>query len=204
MPKLYTWYLSLKVGEDMQQSFDLFFVSSNYHKYQEAKKILQSFGIVLGFFKYDLEEIQSSSLKEIALKKAVQAFQKCKKPIIIEDDGLFIDSLFGFPGPYSSYVFKKIGNEGILRLLKLNRKAKFVSIISFCDEKNHKSFEAKIDGNISKTENGKGWGYDPIFIPKNMKKTFAELDNKNELSHRYKALKKFSNWYLHKMKSDDQ
>ncbi len=188
----------------MQQSFDLFFVSSNYHKYQEAKKILQSFGIVLGFFKYDLEEIQSSSLKEIALKKAVQAFQKCKKPIMIEDDGLFIDSLFGFPGPYSSYVFKTIGNEGILRLLKLNRKAKFVSIISFCDEKNHKSFEAKIDGHISKTENGKGWGYDPIFIPKNMKKTFAELNNKNELSHRYKALKKFSNWYLHKMKSDDQ
>lgn len=41
-------------------------------------------------------------------------------------------------------------------------------------------------------------GYDPIFIPKNMRKTFAEMNNKNELSHRYKALKKFSNWYLYK------
>ena len=204
MPKLQTWYLSLKVEGDMQQSFDLFFVSSNYHKYQEAKKILHSFGIRLGFFKYDLEEIQSSSLKEIASKKAVQAFQKCKKPIIVEDDGLFIDSLYGFPGPYSSYVFKTIGNKGILQLLKQNRKAKFVSIISFCDDKNSKSFEAKIDGNISKTQNGKGWGYDPIFMPKNLNKTFAELDNKNELSHRYKALKKFSNWYLHKLKSNDQ
>lgn len=194
----------MKVEDDMPQSFDLFFVSSNYHKYQEAKKILLLFGINLGFFKYELEEIQSFSLQEIALKKAIQAFQKCKKPIIVEDDGLYINSLNGFPGPYSSYVFKTIGNKGILQLLKQNRKAKFVSIISFCDNKNSKSFEAKIDGNISKTQNGKGWGYDPIFIPKNLNKTFAELTNKNELSHRYKALKKFSNWYLHKLKSNGQ
>ena len=187
----------------MQPSFDLFFVSSNYHKYKEAQKILHSFGIYLGFFKYDLEEIQSTSLKKIASKKAQQAFQKYKKPIIVEDDGLFIDSLNGFPGPYSSYVFKTIGNKGILQLLKQNRKAKFVSIISFCDDKNSKSFEAKIDGNISKTQKGKGWGYDPIFMPKNVDKSFAELSNKNELSHRYKALKKFSNWYLHKLKSSD-
>ncbi|MBS3922578.1 MAG: RdgB/HAM1 family non-canonical purine NTP pyrophosphatase [Nitrosarchaeum sp.] len=187
----------------MQQSSDLFFISSNPHKYQEAKKILDSFGINLKFFKYNLEEIQSSSLKKIASKKAIQAFQKCKKPIIIEDDGLFIDSLDGFPGPYSSYVFKTIGNKGVLQLLKKNRKAKFISIISYHDNKICKSFEAKIDGTISKSQNGIGWGYDPIFIPKNFNQTFAQLNNKNNLSHRYKALKKFSNWYLHKLKSND-
>jgi len=187
----------------MQQSSDLFFVSSNRHKYQEAKKILQSFDINLKFFKYELEEIQSSSLKEIASKKAEQAFQKCKKPIIIEDDGLFIDSLNGFPGPYSSYVFKTIGNNGILQLLKHNRQAKFCSIIFYYDNKNSKSFEAKIDGTISKSQHGSGWGYDPIFIPKNFTKTFAQLNTKNDLSHRYKALKKFSNWYLNKLKSND-
>lgn len=188
----------------MPQSSDLYFVSSNYHKYQEAKKILHSFGIDLGFFKYSLEEIQSESLKEIASKKALCAFKKFKKPIIIEDDGLFIDSLNGFPGPYSSYVFKTIGNKGILQLLKQNRKAKFVSIISFCDGENSKSFQAKIDGRISRKETGEGWGYDPIFMPKDLNNTFAELDNKNKLSHRFKALKKFSNWYLHKMKSSDR
>jgi len=182
----------------MQKLFDLFFVSSNNHKFQEAKNILEPLGIKLGFFKSNLEEIQSNSLKEIAFQKAKDAFSKCKRPIIIEDDGLFIESLEGFPGPYSSYVFKTIGNKGILNLLNKNRKAKFVSIISFCDDEILQSFEGKIDGVISKSEKGKGWGYDPIFIPKNSKKTFAELNNKNELSHRYKALKKFSNWYLHK------
>jgi len=182
----------------MQKSFDLYFVSSNNHKYQEAKIILDSFGIKLGFIKSTLEEIQSNSLKEIALCKAKDAFSKCKKPLIIEDDGIFINSLNGFPGPYSSYIFKTIGNKGILNLLKQNRKAKFVSIITYCDKHILQSFDAKIVGSISKSEKGKGWGYDPIFIPNNLQKTFAELNNKNELSHRYKALKKFSKWYLHK------
>ncbi|MDH3277462.1 MAG: RdgB/HAM1 family non-canonical purine NTP pyrophosphatase [Nitrosopumilus sp.] len=180
----------------MPQSFDLFFATSNNHKFQEAKKILEGFGINLGFFKCELEEIQSNSLKEIAKNKAVQAFQKCKKPIIVEDDGLFIDSLNGFPGPYSSYVFKTIGNKGILQLLKQNRKAKFISIISFYDKKNRESFESKVDGKISRSIIGTGWGYDPIFIPLKSTKTFAE--SKNNISHRFKALKKFSNWYFDK------
>ena len=182
----------------MPKSFDLFFVSSNNHKYYEAKKILDTFGIKLGFLKSDLMEIQSNSLKDIAMKKAKNAFSKHKKPIIVEDDGLFINSLEGFPGPYSSYVFKTIGNVGILNLLKNNRKAKFISIITYCDKTNLESFDGKLDGIISKSQKGEGWGYDPIFIPKNTNKTFAENNNKNELSHRYKSLKKFSNWYLHK------
>ena len=180
----------------MHKSFDLFFVSSNNHKYNEAQKILGSFGIKLGFFKSNLEEIQSNSIKDIAVVKAQDAFSKCKKPLIIEDDGLFIDSLNGFPGPYSSYVFKTIGNEGILDILKQKRTAKFISVITYCDKKTLQSFTAKLDGTISKKQKGNGLGYDPIFVPKNMKKTFAQLHDKNELSHRYKALKKFSNWYL--------
>jgi len=93
--------------------------------------------------------------------------------LIIEDDGLCIDSLDGFPGPYSSYVHKTIGNSGILQLLKKNRNAKFISTIVYCDKKSLEFFEGKLDGTISQSEKGKGWGYDPIFIPKNTKKTFV-------------------------------
>lgn len=194
----------MKVEEGTPQLSELYFASSNKHKYQEAKSILKSFGISLHFFKIELEEIQSNSLSEIALKKSMQAFTKLKKPVIVEDDGLFINSLEGFPGPYSSYVFKTIGNKGILRLVSDTRAAKFVSNISFSDKNFSKSFESKIDGRISKTPKGIGWGYDPIFIPLNSKKTFAELKNKNELSHRYKALKKFANWYLHMLEYNAQ
>ena len=95
-------------------------------------------------------------------------------------------------------MHKTIGNKGILDLLKKNRDAKFISNITYCDKKNLESFEGGLDGHISKSQKGTGWGYDPIFIPKNTKKTFAELIDKNNLSHRHKALKKFSSWYLNK------
>ena len=182
----------------MQQSSDLFFASSNINKFQEAKEILKKFGINLGFYKCSLQEIQSDSLQEIANHKAKHAFLQCNKPVIVEDDGLFLDSLDGFPGPYSSYVFKTIGNKGILNLLKQNRKAKFVSVISYCDKKTTKQFESKLDGLISKKISGKGWGYDPIFIPLKSKNTFAQLQDKNKISHRFKALKRFASWYLDK------
>ena len=182
----------------MHKLSNLLFVSSNIHKFKEAKEILDSFGVSIQFFKLNLEEIQSNSIKKIAIKKAQDAFSKCKKPLIIEDDGLHIDSLCGFPGPYSSYVHKTIGNTGILNLLKKNRTAKFVSTITYCDKNTLESFEGKLVGTISKFERGNSWGFDPIFIPKNTNQTFAELTDKNNLSHRYKALKKFSNWYLHK------
>ena len=182
----------------MHKLSDLLFVSSNIHKFKEAKKILNSFEINIEFLKLDLEEIQSNSIKEIATKKAQDAFSKCKKPLIIEDDGLHIDSLDGFPGPYSSYVQKTIGNQGILNLIKKDRSAKFISNITYCDKISFKCFEGKLSGSISKSEKGKGWGFDPIFIPKNTTHTFGELIEKNNLSHRYKALKKFANWYLNK------
>ncbi|MDX1533439.1 MAG: non-canonical purine NTP pyrophosphatase, partial [Nitrosopumilaceae archaeon] len=82
----------------MQQSYDVYFASSNRNKFLEAQKILNEFKINVEFFKYSLQEIQSNSLEKIASQKIDNAFNQCKKPVIIEDDGLFIDSLKGFPG----------------------------------------------------------------------------------------------------------
>jgi len=189
----------LKVVEDMQQSYDVFFASSNVHKYEEAEKILSEFGIKLDFYQTNLVEIQDDSLSKIALQKALDAYDKCKKPVIVEDDGLFIDSLSGFPGPFSSYVFKTIGNNGILKLVEDNRGAKFRAVIAHCDSnKKPKLFEYSISGKISKNLQGKGWGYDPIFIPEKQNKTYAELAEKNKISHRYESLKKFADWFNNK------
>ncbi len=180
-------------------SYDVLFVSSNKNKFYEAKSILSKNGINLGFFKNSLREIQAESIKEIAALKVDEAYRQCHKPVIVEDAGLFVESLNGFPGPFSSYVFKTIGNLGILRLVKTNRKAKFQSVVAYCDNKyGVVLFDAKVEGKISKNSKGKGWGYDPIFTPNGQSKTYAMLSNKNEISHRYKALKKFSNWFVRK------
>ena len=183
----------------MQMSFDVLFGSSNRNKFNEAKNILSNFKINLGFFKSSLTEIQAKSIKQIAALKVDDAYRRCNKPVIIEDSGLFIESLNGFPGPFSSYVFKTIGNSGILRLVGSNRRAYFQSVVAFCDNKyGVMLFDAKVEGKISKISTGRGWGYDPIFIPKGESKSYAIISNKNEISHRYKALKKFSNWFTNK------
>ena len=180
----------------MPKSYNVIFASSNKHKYEEAEKILAEFGIKLEFFQTDLMEIQSDSLSEIASQKALDAYGKCKKPVIVEDDGLFIDSLSGFPGPYSSYIFNTIGNNGILKLIGDNRDAQFVAIIAFCDSSNEPTlFESSVAGKISKSIQDGGWGYDPIFIPEKQNKTYAELADKNKISHRYESLKKFASWF---------
>ena len=143
----------------MPESYDVLFASSNTHKYEEAEKILAEFGIKLEFFKTDLLEIQSyGQLSEIAEQKALDAYSKCKEPVIVEDSGLFIKDLRGFPGPFSSYAFQTLGNIGILGLLNSvrhtyppsanpnpeldtmipsnyhpNRHASFVAVTAFCD-----------------------------------------------------------------------
>ena len=192
----------------MQRSYDLLgnripnwdvsFVTSNVNKYEEAEKILAEFGIKLGHWQRDLIEIQDDSLRKIAVQKAQDAYNQIEEPLIVEDDGLFIDSLSGFPGPFSSYVFKTIGNDGILKMIGDNRDAQFVSIIVFRDAHSYTSFESKVAGTISKNIQGEGWGYDPIFVPENQTKTYAELAEKNKLSHRYESLKKFANWFNNK------
>ena len=184
----------------MQQSSELFFVSSNNHKFTEAQRILSNLGLEVSLFKTTLEEIQSNSLSEIAKRKALDAYSKVQKPVIIEDDGLFIDSLDGFPGPYSSYAYDTIGNKGIIRLLENSesRNAKFVAIIAYCNGVDDvQLFESSIPGKISLSIEKGGWGYDPIFIPDGESKTYANVSDKDKFSHRSASLKKFSDWFMH-------
>ena len=185
----------------MQQSSELFFASSNEHKFEEVQRILSNLGVNIKLFKTTLEEIQSNSLNEIAKRKAIDAFTKIQKPILIEDDGLFINSLNGFPGPYSSYAYDTIGNTGIIQLLENTelRDAKFVAIIAYCNGIDEvKLFESSIPGKISKEIEKGGWGYDPIFIPDGESKTYANVSDKDKVSHRSASLKKFSDWFMHK------
>ena len=175
------------------------FASTNQNKYLEVQLILSTRNISVDFAQTCLAEVQSDSLEEIAREKAKTAFAKVGRPVIVEDDGLFINSLGGFPGQYSSFVFKAIGNDGILKLLagSAKRSAYFRSLIAFYNGKTLSLSEGRVDGRISDKITMGGWGYDPIFIPAGADLTFAQLKKrKNEYSHRKRALEKFAHWYL--------
>jgi XTP/dITP diphosphohydrolase len=177
----------------------LTFASSNQNKFLEVQSILSIRNITIDFSKIHLVEIQSDSLEEIAREKAKTAFAKVRRQVIVEDDGLFIDSLGGFPGQYSSFVFRTIGNGGILKLLagSAKRSAYFSSLIAFYNGISLSISEGRVNGRISDRITEGGWGYDPIFLPDGTDLTFAELKkSKNEYSHRKRALEKFVQWYL--------
>jgi XTP/dITP diphosphohydrolase len=176
----------------------LTFASTNQNKYREVQSILSSHGIAVDFAQINLVEVQSDSLEEIAREKAKSAFSQVGRPVIVEDDGLFIDTLKGFPGQYSSHAFKTIGNDGIMKLLagSTNRNASFRSLIAFHDGKSLSISGGRVDGNISDKITKGGWGYDPIFVPAGTSLTFAQLkEKKNDYSHRKKALDNFARWY---------
>ncbi len=175
---------------------EVIFITSNESKYREARKIGEKYGVNVGWIQLEYLEPQGNDLREIAKLSAEMLTKKMDSPFFIEDSGLFIKALNGFPGPYSSYVFKTIGNEGIIKLMDgiEDRTAFFMAIIAYWDGNKIKLFEGKVEGKIANEIRGTGgFGYDPIFEYEG--RTFAEMgDEKNEYSHRRRALESFFKW----------
>ncbi len=179
---------------------EIYLATSNEHKIEELSPLFSRFGIVLKQAKVEKLEIQNSELQLISEFAVRKAYDKIRKPIIVDDTGLYIDELNGFPGPYAHFVLDTIGRHGILKLMNgiSNRSAKFITSASICiSESICKTFLGVLEGTIAEDERGSyGFGYDSIFIPQGMKYTLAELDllQKVEISHRTKAFTKLIKW----------
>jgi len=183
----------------------VFFATNNVNKFNEAREVLAEKEIAVGMLRIKSLEIQSESLEEIAQASVIETFQRYCLPIVVEDAGLFVDALRGFPGPYSAYVYKTLGNEGLLRLMERTdkRKAKFKSVVAYFSSqlKSPMCFDGIVSGEIvpkeRKTGNKMSFGFDPIFKPDNSDKTFAEMDvvEKCKRSHRAAAFRRFAEWY---------
>lgn len=166
--------------------------TSNIGKVQEIEDILR---IPLDFTSLEIDEVQSMDLEYVARRKAEAAFKILKRPVIVDDVGVYLDALNSFPGPFVKYVYKLVGNKKLLKLLKneKNRKLIVQSAVAFHDGKKVHTFVGTVKGTLTFKERGKhGWGFDPIIIPNGETQTYAEMghDRKNELSHRRKALDK--------------
>lgn len=147
----------------------------------------------------DCIEPQADTVEEIAVAKAEQAYRALGVPVIVDDTGLFVDALGGFPGPYAAYVQDTIGNAGILRLMEgaAFRDAHFATAAVYADADDVRVFSGTVAGEITTACRGtEGFGYDPIFAVG--AKTLAEMsmEEKNDLSHRARALAAFRDWYL--------
>lgn len=170
------------------------FVTTNPGKLREAREYLDE---SVEQFDYDYTEIQSDDLAAIAAAGAREAAQAATNPVFVEDSGLFIDAFDGFPGPYSSYVYDRLGIERVWELAtgeSAPRRASFRSVIGYCNGEDVWTFEGAVRGRIVAPRGEGGFGYDPIF--EHDGQTFAEMaaDEKNAVSHRGRALAKFAAW----------
>ena len=184
-------------------NFEIILATNNKHKLQEVREILSP----KGFIVYGLSDLQlvpedveenGSTYQENALIKAKAVQKLTSMPIIADDSGLEIKEMDNEPGLYSArYASSRGGHENAIKEILSNLKGKDRSARFICDivllnvDEKPLLFEGIVPGRIAEEPYGEGgFGYDPIFVPDEVGKTYAEIpqDIKNKVSHRAKAL----------------
>jgi len=188
--------------------------TNNRGKLREIKSLLPKNIKIYSTSQYNLKSPieNGKTFKENSLIKSRYFSKKTSLMCLADDSGLEIDLLDKNPGIYSARWGGKHGDfrkaiKRVFRELKKKDKnwkykkikARFICAlsISYLDKK-ITSVSGKVEGQISHEPKGKnGFGYDPIFIPLNKKKTFAEMkpSQKYKMDHRYQAFKKLKNFF---------
>lgn len=192
--------------------------TGNQGKVLEFGKLFENFNNVELLSLKDFEKIEEpeetgKTFEENSLQKSTYYGEKLKISTIADDSGLWVNALGGFPGIYSGRFNNgekkdfSFSFNALKLLLDYNDikdfSAKFCCSITFYnfETKEHNSFLGEIEGKLIFPPRGNGgFGYDPIFMPNGYNKTFGEftMEEKNSMSHRGIALKKFEDWLKNK------
>ena len=193
----------------MKKISKLLIGTNNKGKYREIKDLLPKYIKTYSTSEFKLKSPTEDGLTftENSIIKSKHFSKKTKLICLADDSGLEIDILDKSPGIYSARWggkkgnFKKAINRVYKELSKKDKnwknkkiKARFICALSICYlDKKIASVFGKVEGYISVKPKGKnGFGYDPIFIPQNKRKTFGEMSplHKYKIDHRFIAFKK--------------
>lgn len=169
------------------------FVTTNEGKFWEVSQLLEGHGITIERVDRAYPEVQADTLEEV-VGYALDVLGKELDDFLVDDSGLFVEALHGFPGVYSSHTYRTIGVAGLSCLLHgvTDRRARFETVIGLRRQGKNRVVKGQCPGTISKETRGyAGFGFDPIFVPDGHAKTFAEMatDEKNAISHRGNAVR---------------
>lgn len=187
----------------LQQKMKIVFATNNPNKLKEVKSLMP-----IGIEILSLQDIGcNEEIPETGDTLEANAFQKAHflkehygYDCFADDTGLEVEVLNGAPGVYSARYAgtHRSAEDNMFKILdklreKENRKAQFRTAIALILNGEEHLFEGKIEGHISEAKQGNmGFGYDPIFIPRNYKRSFAQMsmEEKSSISHRGRAVKK--------------
>lgn len=184
------------------------FITGNAKKLEEVQQILgNDFPHRIVSEKVDLSELQGE-IEEIGIKKAKEAYNHVKAPVIVEDTSLCFNALKGLPGPYIKWFLDKLGPEGLYKMLAGFEDKSAVAVCTFAyhpgdPDGEVKLFQGRTEGTIVEPRGPRDFGWDPCFQPVGYEKTYAELpkETKNSISHRYKALDMLRNYFKEQEKN---
>ncbi|RAL08390.1 non-canonical purine NTP pyrophosphatase [Aspergillus homomorphus CBS 101889] len=183
----------------MAPTKQLNFITGNKNKLAEVRAILGSV-IKVDNQAIEVPEIQGT-IKEIATEKCRRAAEVVGGPVLTEDTALEFHALKGLPGPYIKSFLEALGHEGLNKMLDSfdTNRAEAVCTFAFCEGPGSEPilFQGRTEGAIVRPRGPTNFGWDPIFEYQG--KTYAEMDKneKNQISHRYKALAKVQDWITH-------
>ncbi|NOZ94844.1 MAG: non-canonical purine NTP pyrophosphatase [Acidobacteria bacterium] len=170
---------------------ELVFVTSNLDKLREAEEVL---GVSLDHHALDLDEIQSLDLESVVRHKARSAWERLRRPVLVEDTSLELAGAAGFPGPLVRWLLVSVGPSGIARVAHAfaDPRATVRCMACACDGGEEILGLGVVRGRIAEAPRGrKGFGWDSVFEPEGARgRTYAEMSRaeKNAISHRRRAL----------------
>ena len=182
----------------------LVFATNNAHKLSEVRAMVGDTFEILSLEDLDCHDDipeTADTLSGNALMKAEYIAEKYHVNCFADDTGLVVDALGGAPGVHTARYAFPDRHDPVANTKKLlaelqgqpDRRAAFITAIALIIDGQKHLFEGRVDGFIATEERGaEGFGYDPVFIPEDTGKTFAELgvDAKNKISHRARAIAK--------------
>lgn len=180
------------------------FATNNAHKLREARQLAGEGIEILSLADIDCREELPETCDTIegnSRQKAAYVKEKYGYDCFADDTGLFVDALAGAPGVYSARYAGPgcTPTDNIVKLLeemadKDDRKARFRTVVTLCDDSGCRQFEGSVEGCIAREPHGDGgFGYDPVFIPEETGVSFALMtaEAKNDISHRGRAMRSF-------------
>lgn len=168
----------------------LVFATGNIGKVEEVSRFL---GIPVDHASIDLHEIQSLDLEEIVRDKALRAYEKVQRPVLVEDVSFIFNALGKLPGPLIKWFEKELGLEKLCRLVDRKDRACIATVCyGLHDGKKIHLIESSMAGTVAEHPRGEHFGWSPIFIPEGAEKTYAEmsLEERAPIAMRRKALEK--------------
>jgi XTP/dITP diphosphohydrolase len=176
---------------------ELRFISSSSEKAVEVGEILAPFGVAISRVDMDIPEIQTEDLRALVRSKALIAFDRVRRPLLVDHTALYLNHLNGLPGGLTAVFWDRLSADRFCELFgnTADPGLTVTTMVGYVDGRKISYFEGEVAGRVAPAPAGeRGFGWDCVFIPDGHEVTYAQLpsETKNEISMRRLALQKLA------------